>query len=170
MMQRVNCGVNSKKFCRMKRAAIGSPPVSCLILASPQYRPCSVSVAVTKTDYGTLDRLLTAKADVLTQLDRHNSDLQNWLLAHGFKENAVSYAISTYPQNDELSVLWQDFKQIIGNCQLKNGANGSIVRGCLEHTQQILNLLTGQAIDSKPSYTAQGKCDEETASRRLAKA
>ncbi len=30
----LNCGVNSKKSCFMKRAAIRSPPVNALILAS----------------------------------------------------------------------------------------------------------------------------------------
>ena len=130
----------------------------------------AVTTAVTQTDYGQLDRLLAAKADVLDQLELHNSDLQSWLRAHGFRENAISEAISTLPDNRELLVLWWDFKKIVSDCQLKNCANGSIVRGRLKHTQQILNLLTGQAIDARPPYTAQGVCDQESLSRRLAKA
>ena len=129
-----------------------------------------VATAVTQTDYEQLDRLLAAKTSVLNQLEQNNNDLQSWLLAHGFRENAVSEAISALPDNRELLVLWEDFKEIVSDCQLTNSANGSIVRGRLKHTQQILNLLTGQAIDPKPPYTAQGKCDEETLSRRLAKA
>lgn len=48
IMHSVNCGAYSKKSCRMKRAAMGSPPVSCLSLASLHFLPFSVSVAVTR--------------------------------------------------------------------------------------------------------------------------
>ena len=47
-MNSLNCGVYSKKSWRMKRAAIVSPPVSALILASAHRRPSSVSTAVTR--------------------------------------------------------------------------------------------------------------------------
>ena len=43
----LNCGVNSKKSCRMKRAVMRSPPVSALSLLSAQRLPCSVSIEVT---------------------------------------------------------------------------------------------------------------------------
>jgi flagellar biosynthesis/type III secretory pathway chaperone len=130
----------------------------------------AIATTVTQSDYEQLDRLLAAKADVLNRLDLHNTDLQSWLLARGFKENALSEAISSLPDNRELLALWQDFKITVNDCQLKNCANGSIVRGRLKHTEQTLNLLTGRAIDAKPAYTAQGKCDQEALSRRLAKA
>lgn len=129
----------------------------------------AVSIAVTQPDYDTLDQLLSTKTEILNQIDRHNSDLQNWLLAHGFENNAVSDAISTVDQHSELLELWQNSKQIVLDCQLKNFANGSIVRGRLKHTQQILNLLTGQETDAKTPYTSQGVCGETVASRPLAK-
>jgi hypothetical protein len=44
----LNCGENSKKSCRMKRAEILSPPVRLLTLDSAQRRPCSVSMEETK--------------------------------------------------------------------------------------------------------------------------
>ena len=43
----LNCGMNSKKSWRMKRAVILSPPVSALSLLSAQRLPCSVSIEVT---------------------------------------------------------------------------------------------------------------------------
>ncbi len=130
----------------------------------------AVSIAVTQTDYDDLDRLLAAKTDVLNRLDQHNNDLKKWLLVHGFKESAISEAIASLADDRELVALWQEFKQVISDCQLQNGANGSIVRGRLKHTQQILNLLTGQSADAQAPYTAEGKSGEESASRRLARA
>jgi len=129
----------------------------------------AVSIAVTQTDYDKLDRLLAAKTDVLNRLEQHNGDLQNWLLAHGYTENAISEAISTLPRNRELIEHWQEFKRVICDCQLQNGANGSIVRSRLKHKQQILNLLTGQATDAQAPYTAEGKSGEQRASRPLAR-
>src|SRR5262249_26730877 len=46
-MSSLNCGINSKKSCRMKRADILSPPVNALILLRPHGGPSSVSTALT---------------------------------------------------------------------------------------------------------------------------
>jgi hypothetical protein len=46
-MNSLNCGVYSKKSCRMNRADILSPPVKALIFASAHRRPCSTSEQIT---------------------------------------------------------------------------------------------------------------------------
>ena len=130
----------------------------------------TATVSVTKTDYSQLESLLVEKTDILKQLEHHNNALQAWLTANGFPPNAVSEAITAQPDNSELTALWQAFKQIIDDCQLRNGATGTLVRGRLQHTRQTLNLLTGRPINTQPAYTVAGKCDEESISRKLAKA
>ena len=130
----------------------------------------AVSETVVKTDHKNLEHLLEEKNRILGKLDSQSNQIKTWLLAHGFAENAISKAIASQPDNAQLLALWENFQQVINDCQLKNGSNGTIVRGRLKHTQQTLNLLTGNPTDSQSAYTAKGKSGEDNATRHWAKA
>ena len=117
-----------------------------------------------------LDSLLSANDALLQRLSEADRQCRELLKANGYAPDKLATAVADFPNDVELQATWQKFTTLIRDCQSKNTASGTLVRGQLRHTEQILSLLTGADINTGNNYSPSGKTNPSIPSRPIAKA
>ncbi|MEM7209403.1 MAG: flagellar export chaperone FlgN [Pseudomonadota bacterium] len=127
-------------------------------------------IALTESNTDAINNCVDSNASILTQLDSNNAAIQAWLKVNGSKSMAVHDAIARHEKKEVLGEIWNDYKQLIAECQLTNYSNSVLAHGQLQHTQNALGILLGVASDCQSDYANNGELKNSRLSRSIAKA